>query len=320
MYKYTLEEIDKALRLYQNGDKEVTTLLIDMFKDYIDIYVNLLKYNKFDIGNGKVHRFLSLFLSSKLALKQYNYSSYARNMFINKAKYISKYFAEYTDDDIRNDIIIIILKLVKKYNSDRPFFILYINKVIHYYLKNYVDRIIKSYLDYIDIDEIEQNEIDYKVYSHFEMVENKLDKERLIHNAIIPVVKNDNNTLDLNWINGITPTNMFDMLQPVDREILLLYYVKNKTIKDICNSIGYSTINTGIRRKNISIKKVKEYAENNNLLRLSKRIYLRKSQTKEMPRLQTDKETTLQKKQTTESKRQVKAGVFCSELVKRNIP
>jgi hypothetical protein len=138
-----------------------------------------------------------------------------------------------------------------------------------------------------------------------------IDIESRIKSSTIPTTMLSND-LDLNWINGITTNDLFSILKPIDREILLLYYINGLNDTMIAKKLRYSYRETITRRRIKAIERIEQYGKDHKLFRLWKRDNIYNQEVEEMSRLQP--EDGLQ--YGTTSKHSFKAGVFSPELVR----
>lgn len=250
-----------ALR-YDGNDEQAAQELIEAFKLFIFRYANFLAYGVYDIGHTSLRNFISLYIKNKEYRKQlpmYKYKPYVSQKFAFYAAYTSALFDRYSFDELYNECVCVFLSMAKRYNDDRPSFHNYISKCYHYELQRGLKYLIKDPVVKISNPydcgyNYSQNE---HIYS-YEALINDINKEVILKNAKQLTVTDENSVYDIeslnvNWINGITCSEEFSALTPFERELLINNYILKKTDTEIANELGLcrATVN----RKKAQAKK-----------------------------------------------------------------
>ena len=71
----------------------------------------------------------------------------------------------------------------------------------------------------------------------------------------------DEDCLNFNWTSGVTCSEVFKNLTPIEREIIVLIYIKNMPLIKIANIYGTSKDTVNKYHKN-AVSKIKENIKN----------------------------------------------------------
>lgn len=269
-YKMVHELVLKA----QEGDEGAKIELFDIFQEFINRYVELLKEGKYNLYNYSVKRFLSFFIhdkKAKNAIDQHYHKPMVRMEVDKAANLIKGIFSFYEESDIRNDLFIVFWTLCRRYKDTRPSFHNYLKMCFHYEVLSYYRPIIKNSAvnnaqNHIPLEELleEYNGIE------MEMSLNDANKYISIKKTQQLKIKDrssvyEDEHLNANWITGITCSQEFSVLTNYERNLLLESYVKKRTDQEIADRYGLSraTIN---RRKQAAKEKLFNELKKSNMV------------------------------------------------------
>lgn len=200
-------------------------------------------------------------------------------------------FHKFEYSDIYNELVLALLNMANKYkithegdeyHKENGTFHMYVSKCFHYEAKRALDKIINDPInlsnvplinDLDDID-LENNKGEYKIITDekaIKMLENALNnasRECQLRDTNKLTQKEENldfldiDTLNFNWTNGITCSEIFTDLSNIEREILVMYYIKKMTIKQLCE-IYHTSRNNINKYKDSAIEKVKNNLNKN---------------------------------------------------------
>jgi RNA polymerase sigma factor (sigma-70 family) len=163
-----------------------------------------------------------------------------------------------------------------KYHKENGTFHMYVSKCFHFEAKRFLDKLIEDPVinhtvpllndrDNLDTDcKIEQHVItdDKAEYDFNKMIDNASryimirDSDKLVFKEQEEIEYNDIESLNFNWTNGITCSEIFKDLTSLEREIIVLVYIKRMTVRKISEiyNMNKSDIN---KIKNSAIEKLK---------------------------------------------------------------
>lgn len=292
---FGLNEYQKVHQLvykYQAGDLQAGEELIESFTMFFTKYVSLIKFGKFDLNHYSTRSFIKLFVEDPTERRKVNpYLNSKANYVVKKTvELIVKLFETSDQDDIKQDLKSIFLTMCKKYKDTRPSFHDYISKNFHFYTYRYFEKMTKDPIscgyiyipkmvyDTADGDTIGLSDLTNVIEDEKALVEsqqtiNDLNLHYNIQNSEIPVIKADeiqsvyeDEFIDINWINGITCTDIFKNLTAFERKIIFMWYVERKTDTEIGKEFNVcrGTIN---KRRGIAKKKIEEEVQKLNKLK-----------------------------------------------------
>jgi len=290
------QELQRNLILYKEGNQEAVTYIIRIFHPFISKYARFivkgdLPYFVFKDFKGverrkvsaTISKFVSLFIEKKTD------ETDKKKLFSSTCYKIKTLFSKYEYGDIYNELVLALLNMANKYkittdgdkyHKANGTFHMYISKCFHWEAYRYLNRLITDPLTHSSVihlcdqfDDMNTEENYPEVFVEDEQATFKLEKaidtisrQDNIKNANTltlkeqePISSYDIDSLNFNWTNGVTCSELFTTLTPYEREIVLLSFVKHKTDIEIGNIYGChrSTIND---HKKKAINKIKAKA------------------------------------------------------------
>jgi RNA polymerase sigma factor (sigma-70 family) len=248
------QQIEELVQKYKNGDEAAAEMLIRYFHPFLCKYLSLLKDNKFDIKNKDSRNFVCSFLAEadvRALLKKHWHSAETIAKAYNCIGYLNKVCEQYTSEDIYQELIVILLTLCKRYDIKKgKNFCGYVNNAFRYELSRKIKMITKDPIVFSASDNMNYNDLEYiDNVSPFE------ENPKLYVNT--PVLMEYDNTLDIDWVNGITCSDSFYNLERMERLILKCTYQDGMTDIQISEMIGVHRHT--IRNKRIkAIEKLKQ--------------------------------------------------------------
>lgn len=286
MKKYTIDDyikIHENVLNYKHGHKELSVEIIKAFDLYLYKYVNLLKYGVFNIKDQSLKRFVSLYTpysTNRKGFRNISIDTSNHNINIQFRLYqtvhnLNNALNCYSEEELRNSLIIALLNMAMQYKDyGRPSFHTYVKNCFHFE----VFKIIKDLIDYplgnknctygeISNDEDNWTEYLQETNANEELILINADNERLIKNnkygipTKVSIFEND--SLNDNWINGITCNEMFKQLIPFERKLIIEHYIHKKTDSEIADNYGLcrATIN---RKRLIAVNKLMAFNKKSN--------------------------------------------------------
>lgn len=257
-------EIEALVSDYKNGNQEAGAILLSKYgyepnnepSKLIGKYYNLLIHGRVNLRDKDTRRFLQLYMSKKESREglTYHYTSFsASNQAYSVSDYLIEKFSIYEKEDILNDLVLLFLECVQRYEN--------ISKNISFsgYIYNYyrykVYRYYQKKLFSKDVTSKETTELPENIQSSYYLNEESIDwflsKE---YNRI-----KESEDLNLLWINGACHP-LFSYLKPFERSILKLHYVDKLSDGEIGALIGYHK-NTIFKKRQAIVKKLSIYVE-----------------------------------------------------------
>lgn len=232
--QYDYDRLDQDVKAYQAGDEEAGLRIIEAFGGFLNGYLALLKKGVVDPRNRHLRAFLRLFMRGRKDRRQvttYPFTFKYQFYFNSLVHSICAQFSPYSEEELRAELVTELLAMAKRYHNDiGPFFHTYVAKAFHYGAFRRLARLIQDpavvsihCLDRVDPEELAGEDGE----SILERL--AVEEERLF----VP----GDEELDENWINGFTCSEVFEALTPLERRILVLYYVDRLTIQEIADKL-----------------------------------------------------------------------------------
>ena len=294
------QELQRNLILYKEGNQEAITYIIRIFHPFITKYARFiiygdLPYSKYVDAQGierykvsaTISKFVSLFIEKKDNVTD------KKKMFSATCFRIKTMFFKYEYGDIYNELVLALLNMANKYkitqegdkyHKSNGTFHMYISKCFHWEAYRYLTKLISDPLAHFEVmrlcDQFDDMEGDSpEVFIEDEnasfMMQEMLDsasRQSDIQNANTLTLKEnepisiyDIDSLNFNWTNGVTCSELFKELTPYEREIVVLSFIKNKTDIEIGSIYGCHRATINEHKKKI-VNKIKQKAMKLNII------------------------------------------------------
>lgn len=235
-------EIDNLVVQYQDDDKDAANKLIQMFENYLNKYLYLLKRKKISYKDIDTRKFLALFtddIEERKLLKSPVNSSNVNQLAYKIAEKLSQQLKNVAEEDIKQDLSMILLILAARYKNQGKNFCLYVFSTFRYELKRTVESYVNDPANYsINYEDLENDPTMSDNYS-FEAT----------------LIESDD-ALDINWIHGITCSDEFMDLSTMERLILKMHYELKMSDPAISKILGVHK-NTVFNRRTKALKKIR---------------------------------------------------------------
>lgn len=297
------QELQRNLILYKEGNQEAITYIVRMFHPFITKYTRFivngdLPHSRYTDTKGmercKVSPTVSKFVS--LFIEKTDKDTDKKKLFSSTCLRINSLFSKYEYGDIYNELVLALLNMANKYKITKEgdqyhkkngTFHMYVSKCFHWEAYRYLIKLINDPLSHFeiirlcdqfdDMDTEDTKEVfvedEYATFAMEEMLDTA-SRETDIKNADTltlkeqePISAYDLDSLNFNWTNGVTCSELFKDLTPYEREIIILSFIKNKTDIEIGSIYGChrATINEHKKR---AVNKIKAKALELNVINL----------------------------------------------------
>lgn len=255
MPEYTIEDYEKLYQYvigYQQGDKNSADKIIEAFKNFLLNYINLITYGTYKYNDYSLKRFIGLYTKRDSA--DGNNEEEFKKKLEETSKKIQIMFSKYTKDEIKDELIAILLGMARKYKDyARPSFHNYVYKCFHYEAYRCLKALIK--------DPISRSNNGEYMDAIYVRCKNHGDLEEPSYDSLIETAKYEELTfqaLDDRWIEGITCNEVFNCLTSFERIIIKAHYIDRETDENVANR--YGVCRATINRKRL--KAIKKLADN----------------------------------------------------------
>lgn len=276
-------KLHEQVLAFQAQTPGASDYIIKEFHELISKYENLIVYGKFDLEYVCLRRFLSLFMDNKQmrkSLGQYRFSPVIQRYICETATYVSQIIMKNCpQEDVYQILALTLLEMARRYKDyEKPSFHNYVDKCFHFHVFMAFKRYFTDPSDRLRADLCSTLAEGEEVKDLYDLIQddsaamaydksiNEVDHAmRLSSTQDFVINENgvsvyDDACLNLNWINGATCTEIFKILSPFERKILILAYVENQPDREIANTFGLcrAAIN---RKRRGAIRKLQEAAK-----------------------------------------------------------
>lgn len=250
------EEVEQLVLQYQtyidsekkNLSKAAAEELIIRFSNLFKKYITLIKYGQIDFEDKEMKEFLVLFMDDynlKKALRRKRCSADYKMQIYKKFNFIVETYGKLNEEDIMSDLYLCFLNVAKRYKQIGKNFCAYLYNVYRHEVARHIKKFTKNPLN-----------IGYKNFQYEDCLNGESD-------AKINESYEDNyyesltGLPDISWINGQSCSDEFNCLSPLQRKILIKYYMEDFNDKQISEITG-SHINTVNHKRRVALDKLCE--------------------------------------------------------------
>jgi RNA polymerase sigma factor (sigma-70 family) len=248
MTKEEYDYIDSLVLRYQDGDPAAAEILLQQFQPYILKYLSLLTGN-YGLKDSDIRKFVSTFIKDKEAqylLRLGKAGQEQKAKAYEELNKIVKLCSFLEQNEILNELVIILLKLARRYKKGSKSFANYLYKSFCYELSRRIKEIIK----------------DPSVYQRGRIISfydlSYINKDSIIDTVdvldrIDNLIEDGEDELNNAWIQGITCCDKsLARLKALDRLILKYYYIDGYTDEEIGQKLNYNRV-TITRRRHFAV-------------------------------------------------------------------
>lgn len=213
---YLEEDVKKA----QKAGMELTERFNPLFKKYI----KTIKDTQLDFDDKDTKRFILCFIGDKTlkkALKSERQSAKIRHEIYKRLNFVTETYGQLSVSEIANDLQMLLLVLAKRYIPMGRNFCAYLYNCFCYEVSRHIKKYIKNPAN-----------IHYKTIRYEDYMQTAEDE--LIEECFEDKLYEDNMGMpDATWVNGLTCSEEFQDLTPLERKILIKYYLEDYSDRQI---------------------------------------------------------------------------------------
>lgn len=236
---YDYAEVDRLVKEFQAGSDEAGMKLIDAFSGFLMNFLLLVKNGTLDPYNRSIRRFMSLFVKGRTE-RYMLLSSKRDDETVKKSIYalagrIASQFSPFEEEDIWAELVAEFLAMARKYyNESGYFFHVYISKAFPYRAYKRLSRLSSDPVAIAFRTRSGAVEEETEIHGRQEDIPD-------IEEAPVLLINEDlDSDFGENWIGGITCSDMFADLTPLERRVLVMYHMDGYRDKEIGEILGFS--------------------------------------------------------------------------------
>ena len=244
-YKKAFEKDRKITEEEIKESKAAAEELLHRFSPLFKKYQILIKTCQIDFKDYEMKRFILTFIKdpqAKAALKRKYQTIKDKQQIVREFNFIKETYGQQSDVAILSDMRTCMLTLAKRYKQIGYNFCSYVYNSYSYEFS----RAIKKYTN-------DPISIVYKTWAYEEYMQAYVDTasedfldDKTYEDALgIP---------DMSWINGDTCSELFASLEPLDRKIIVKYYMEHYSDRQIAKELSLHVNTTNLRRRAIISK------------------------------------------------------------------
>ena len=214
--------------------------LLERFSPLFKKYLSLIKYNQIDFNDMEQKSFVSLFIDDRILRRMLNRkitpNSYKSDIY-QKSNFIKETYGINNEEDIMYDLYICFLNVARRYKQIGKNFCAYLYNVY----KHEVARFIKAYIK-------NPLSIPYKNFQYEDFI-NGSEDILIIEEQESSYYESLTGLPDMSWVLGDTCSCDFLFLSPLQRKIIIKYYLEDWSDRQIAESMGIQTSSINSKRR-----------------------------------------------------------------------
>ena len=246
--KYQAQFNEDADNIIKTEAKESANKLLERFSPFFKKYVTLLKTGQVDWDDMEMKQFISNFIDDielKKALARKKQKAHYRNEIHQKFNFIIETYGELSEEEILLDLQTLLLIIAQRYKQMGKNFCAYVYNSYRYEVARHIKKYIKNPLN-----------ISYKNLQYEDCINGTSDFE--IQNSYEDNYYEDSTGIpNTSWIQGQNCSDIFSCLSPLDRKILVKYYLEEWKDGQIAENLGMH-INTVNQKRRSAAKVIAE--------------------------------------------------------------
>lgn len=219
------EATQEDIRLAREAADELITRFNPLFKKYIMLF----KTGQIDFKDSDIKTFISTFIDDPRlhrALKRQKSRAEYRSDIYKKFGFVMETYGQLSEKDILIDLQMHLLVLARRYKQVGKNFCAYVHNCFRYEVSRHIKKFIKNPIN-ISYKNVPYNntELGYK--------DGEIDyiHEDAYHEP-------ENGIPNGSWISGETCSELFSILNPLERKIVVKYYAEEYNDKQIADLLG----------------------------------------------------------------------------------
>lgn len=237
--KYQKQFEDPSAR--EESDQAMMALL-DRFYPLFKKYLVLIKSAQINFNDTEMKRFVRNFIGDpvlKAALTRQKQTTALRMPIFQRFSFVKETYGTLSEEEIMDDLKFLFMILAKRYRQIGRNFCAYLYNSYCYEVARHVKKFIDNPAN-IQYRNIEFEEYMQKSVDEF-TIEDKPFDERLFQTGDgIP---------DTTWISGLGCSEVFEMLTPLERKVIVKYYLEDHNDKQVAETLGIRVNIVNARRR-----------------------------------------------------------------------
>lgn len=224
--------------------------LLNRFQPLFKKYINLLKTGQINFNNLEQKLFVSLFVNDPL-LKKAMFSKsgldkQTKAQISARFNFVKETYGNQDEYNILTDLYVIFLTLARRYKKKNRSFACYVYNSIRFEVYRMINKYTHNPVN-----------IHYKNLSYEECLENNYWE--FADDSVLSIEEqvefNEEADINYQWIQGVTCSEVFKKLTPLERKIVTKYYLEGASDKQVANEYKLH-INTCNSKRHTAIEKI----------------------------------------------------------------
>ena len=234
--------------------KNAAAEIMKTFEPLFTKYTLIIKTGHIDFDDKESKRFVRLFIGDarlKNALKGENVSHSHRYEIKQKFNFVRETYGSQDENIIRSDLQLLMLILAKRYRQMGYNFCAYVYNAYSFEVSRHIYKFISNPAN-----------IPYRAGEYEDYMQTY--EEQVVEDGLVDkTYENNVGVPDSSWVQGTTCSDLFSALDPVERKILIKYYMEEMNDRQIGEALGLhiNTINKKRRKALATLAEVLDVSE-----------------------------------------------------------
>ena len=226
--------------------KKAAGELLDRFYPLFKKYIILFRTGQINFDDKEQKLFVASFMDEdalKRALRRKKQKAKYRNKIYQKFNFIKETYGSIPEEEILTDLQTIFLEMAKRYKQMGKSFCGYLYNSFRFEVSRHVKRFTKNLIN-----------IPYK-YTEFEDYMEGYQEPTIENNFEDKYYEDVTGIPDMTWIAGESCSDLFQVLTPIERKLLIKYYLEDWNDRQISEEFGIH-INTVNQKRRQAVGKI----------------------------------------------------------------
>lgn len=226
---------------YEEQSKAALLSLLEMFFPLFKKYLVLIKSAQINFNDAETRRFVINFIPEtpyRLALKKRMTPQAVKIPITQRFNFVKETYGTLSDEEIINDLHFLFINMARRYKQIGRSFCGYIYQVFCYEVARHIKKFIENPAN-IYYRNVEYDDFFCKT-NEDAIVEEQPFENKLFEDSFgIP---------DSTWISGLSCSEIFEQLTPLERKLIVKYYLEDYNDKQIAEKLGLHVSVVNVKR------------------------------------------------------------------------
>ena len=247
------DDVDAATK---ERSKLAAEKLLKKFTPLFKKYINLIHTGLINFDDAEMRKFVFLFIGDeklKRSMRKYFKSPDFQHEVTYRFNFIKETYGTLLEEDIMQDLQLLFLSMAKRYKQMGRNFCAYVYNSFSYEVNRHICKFTKNPAN-----------IPYKSYEYIDYIrgEDAITEDYFEDCFEDKIYEKNSGIPDLTWINGTSCSEIFSHLEPLERKLIIKYYMEDFNDRQIAENYNMYISSINHKRRHAVMKLAKRIGLN----------------------------------------------------------